>query len=83
MSDDPTTCYDEGFSAGMLAARAELAETIRVLQADRDVLAAEVRAWRNGCSSSQAFTEQAERKINRIVDNTDASGALDRAKEAK
>ena len=83
MSDDSTTCYDEGFSAGMLATRAELAETIRVLEADRDVLAAEVRAWRNGCYSSRAHTKRAERKINSIVVEVDASGALDRAREAK
>ena len=50
-----------------------LREQLAKAEADRDVLAAEVREWRNKCIC----------RVNHATVRTDASGALTRAKEAK
>ena len=63
-----------------------LREQLTQAEADRDVLAAEVRAWRNDvpCDTTDLVaSDGTPTRLGEWIKLTDDSGALQRAKEAK
>jgi hypothetical protein len=64
----------------------EVEEYIKQLEADRDTLAAEVRAWRYDvpCDTTDLVaSDGTPTRLGEWIKLTDASGALQRAKEAE